>query len=263
VRKYLLIFLNSIRGFQSYQYLFRNPLRVTLTYWFMVSFALALTVVVIRYFEIKRELPTFTAEIAKNLPDFSFRDGETVTSAKTPVIVRETPVPIVLDPADTISNPPPEFTNGMFHIGKTKIKVWQQDATEPQIVPIKGFPDGKVDRDYLFRHGTHLSYILAPLLFVLLTLLFFVIGLLQALFFATLVSFLEKTIQPSFTFDEMLNISIYALTPGSLIVLVYWAVGVPLIPRDLIYFLAYIIFHVLASAACRRSMMPPSPELES
>ena len=257
MKNYLLIFWNSTRGFRSYQFLFRNPLKVTLVYWFLFCFALAAAVVTIQYVQWRRMLPVFAAEVAKNLPDFSFRNGQTFTTAETPVIVKTGALPIVLDPGEKITRLPPEFTNGMFHIGKTRIKVWASSASDPKIVPIKGIPDGKVDREYLVRFGTWLGYILAPLWLAVLTLLFFVIGLLQALFFATLVSFLDKAIQPSFTFDEMLNISVYALTPGCLIVTVYWAWGVALVPLDLVYFFAYIVFHVMGSGACRRSMMPP------
>lgn len=265
MKTYLLTFWNSIRGFGSYQLLFRNPLKVTLVYWFLVCFVLAATVVSLQYIKFRRMLPGFASEVSQNLPEFSFKDGQTVTSLKTPVIEKTGPKPIVLDPDDKITRPPPEFTNGMFHIGKTKIKVfWAGAANDPWIIPIKGFPDGRVDRDFLVNFGTLMGYVGAPLWFVILTLVFYLVGLLQALFFATLVSFLEKTIQPSFTFEEMLNISIYALTPGALIVTVYWIWGMfwgllP-IPFDLVYFLSYIIFHVMGSGACRRSLMPPDQE---
>lgn len=240
-------------------------MKVTLVYWFLVCFVLATAVVTAQYIQFRRVLPGFATEVSKNLPEFSFQNGQTVTTLQTPVIVKNGPQPIVLDPDDKIPRPPPGFTNGMFHIGKTKIKVfWAVTAADPWIIPIKGFPDGRVDRDFLIHFGTLMGYVGAPLWLVILTLIFFVIGLLQALFFATLVSFLEKTIQPSFTFDEMLNISIYALTPGALIVIVYWIWGVfwgllP-VPFDLVYFLSYIIFHVMGSGACRRTMMPPDEE---
>ncbi len=260
MKTYLLIFWNSIRGFRSYQFLFRNPLKVTLIYWFLFCLALAAAVVSIRYVQLKKMLPSFAAEVARNLPEFSFRKGETSTTLETPVIMNTGSVPIVLDPGDKITRPPPGFTNGMFHIGKTRIKVWMDSDGDPKIIPIKTFPDGKVDRDYILQLGQRLGYILAPFLFVVLTLVFFVVGLLQALFFATLVSFLEKAIQPSFTFDEMLNISVYALTPGSIIIAVYWAWGVAAIPLDLVYFFVYIVFHVMGSGASRRSMMPPAAD---
>ena len=262
MKTYALIFWNSIRGFRSYPALFRNPLRVTLVYWFLYCFMLAAAVAAVWYFRFERMLPEYATEAARNMPEFSFRNGELVTPLKTPVIADKGPRPIVLDPDEKIAQPLPGFTNGMFHIGKKKIRIWMKPDMDPVMFTIKTLPPGKVDRDYILRTGKQFGYVCAPFLFVVLALVFFVVGLLQSLFFATLVSFLEKTIQPSFSFDEMLNISVYALTPGSLIVAVYWAWGVALVPLDLIYFFAYIVFHVMGSGACRRSMMPPDPDEE-
>lgn len=257
MKAYLLIFWDSIRGFRSYQSLFRNHIRVTLIYWFLVCLVLGGVVASIHYLRFARALPIYAAEVSRGLPEFSFQNGRTVTSMPTPSISNTNRMPVVLDPEGKIDKLPPHFTNGMFHIGRSKIKVWPRPGADPMIVPLDGFPDGRVDQDYITRIGRQGGYVVAPFFWIVLTLVFFLLGLLQALFFATLVSFLEKTIQPSFTFDEMLNISIYALTPGALIVTVYWAWGISLVPYDLVYFFSYIVFHVMASGACRRSMMPP------
>jgi len=259
VKTYPLIFWNSIRGFRPYALLFRNPLRVTLVYWFLFCLVLSAAVASIQYSRYAKWLPLYVTEVCRTIPEFSFENGEMKTSLPTPVIADKGPRPIILDPAETIAKPLPGYTNGMVHIGRKVIKFWPKPDMEPGIFSIARFPSGKVDHDYLLDFGRQIGYVGGPFIFLVMTLGFFVAGLLQALFFATLVSFLEKTIQPSFTFDQMLNISIYALTPGSLIVAVYWAWGVALVPLDLIYFFVYIVFHVMGSGACRRSMMPPEP----
>jgi len=260
VKTYLQIFWNSIRGFQSYQLLFRNPLKVTLIYWFLFCVVLSTVIVSIRYARFSRELPVYAQEASKNLPEFSFKDGQMITPLPTPMISNTNACPIILDPDDKIAKPPDQFTNSVFQIGKSKIKIWMKPGTPPWILSIKDFPNGRVDGDYILELGKQGGYVMAPFLLVVMILLFYVIGLLQALFFATLVSFLEKTIQPSFTFEEMLNISTCALTPGAVIVTVYWAWGIMVIPYDLIYFFSYIVFHVMASGACRRSMLPPEQD---
>jgi hypothetical protein len=259
VKTYGLIFWNSIRGFRPYALLFRNPLRVTMVYWFLFCTVLSAAVATVQYVRYEKWLPLYVTEVSKNIPDFSFENGELKSSLAMPVIADKGPRPIILDPAETITKPLPAYTNGMVHIGKKRIKIWPKPDMEPGILSIDSFPSGKVDHDYLLGLGKQLGYVGAPFLFVVMTLVFFVVGLLQALFFATLVSFLEKTIKPPFTFEEMLNISVCALTPGSLIIAVYWAWNVALVPLDLIYFFVYIVFHVMGSGACRRSMMPPEP----
>jgi hypothetical protein len=242
--------------------LFRNPTRETLVYWFLVCLILGGVVASVQYVRFSRALPVYAAEVAKGLPEFSFQKGRTVTALPTPSVTNTNSVPIVLDPGEKFDKLPADFTNGMFHIGRSTIKVWTKPGADPVVVPIDGFPDGRVDQNYIMNLGTRAGYVVAPFFWVVLALVFFLVGLLQALFFATLVSFLEKTIRPSFSFDEMLNISIYALTPGALIVTVYWIWGVSIVPYDLVYFFTYIVFHVMASGACRRSMMPPGWEDE-
>jgi hypothetical protein len=241
-------------------------MRTALIYWFLLCFIVGMIAATVRTKDFLASMSKYAEMVSQNLPAFSISNGRVIAENPEMVSITNTNnFPIVLDPGNTITRPPPGYTNGMFHIGKDRISVWLRPEGDPLIVPLRSpsileFPDGKVDKEYVERFGKKFSYFMAPFMLVVLTLIFYLTGLLQAFFFAILVAFLEKAIRPTFTFEEILNISIYALTPAVLVVSVYWLWGVRVLPYDLIYFFTYLIFHVMASGACRRSLMPPGED---
>ena len=110
-----------------------------------------------------------------------------------------------------------------------------------------------MDRAYLDRLGKEARescLVLMPVAWLAIAAL----GLLQALGFASLGAFFERTMEPSLDFTHLFNVATFALTPGSLILTVYATVGFREVSFPLVYFGCYGVFLVLASSACREAL---------
>jgi hypothetical protein len=59
---------------------------------------------------------------------------------------------------------------------------------------------------------------------------------------------------PSFSFQQLFNLSVFALTPGCLIVAIYSTMNFDVVRQDLIYFSCYCLFLILASGECRAAL---------
>ncbi|MBV9463003.1 MAG: DUF1189 family protein [Verrucomicrobiae bacterium] len=263
MKTFAFIFWNAIRGFASYRSIFRLPSRVAVTYWIVFCFAIVGISLFIAYLEALAELPRTTSEMAQRLPPFSFQGGRLHAEVPTPAYSQTNVYPghieqVVLDPDHKITGPPSTMTNGFMRIGLDKIEMWRVPNEPPAEVLIKNLPDGKVDEAYLLRHFRDAIHILTPVLWIVLSLFACVVGLLQALFFTSLVAFLEKS-RGLFTYSQLLNISIFALTPASVFLAVYKIWDLEEFPYPYFYLFAYIIYHVLGTQACRDSLTPKGP----
>jgi hypothetical protein len=85
-----------------------------------------------------------------------------------------------------------------------------------------------------------------------------VLALMQAGFFSGIGSMMERGAAHPLSFQQLFNIALHATTPAAIIVTAYLAMRLPGLDLWLIYLIAYSIFLVGATHACRQ----PDPAAE-
>lgn len=129
------------------------------------------------------------------------------------------------------------------------------DTTPPAIVarevPLRGFPEGRVDGRY-WRQLIHTTVALGtPVMWLMVSSLGLLSCLIQAYLFALIASFMERSVPHPMTLAQLLNISIHAVTPAAIIVTAYMAMRLEGLSFWLIYLIAYGVFLIGATNACR------------
>jgi hypothetical protein len=189
------------------------------------------------------------------VPSFRIEHGRAMSNLPQPHYSNTNHFPIILDLKSEIEKPESQFPQGIV-ISREQFKFWLE-GTQVLSAPWTGWPDGEVNAAYIELIEKE-TFRLWPLVMMVVWFLFIAGGLIQALFFTIFVSFLEKTVQPSFTFQQIFNVALFAMVPSSLIVATYVSFQVNLVGLGLLYFCAYCFMMVTASNACRASLRPPS-----
>lgn len=255
-------------GFKTYRPFRDAPVTSSLKYLIqlMVLLALLLTVSLIPW--ALREGHEFAQWADAHLPKFGIKDGRVVTKSVQPFAVRRDDTLFILDTTGKVAAPDTNAPTGLL-IGADKAVVWVSNtkASPPVIVqrdvPLRGFPDGRVDAAY-WRRLIHTTLGLgAPLLWMLFTSLGLLTCLLQAYLFALVASFMERSVPHPMTLAQLLNIAIHAVTPAAIIVTAYLAMHLDGMTANmlwLIYLIAYGVFLIGATNACRDGRVERSPE---
>lgn len=202
--------------------------------------------------------PLIIKEAQAHLPEFEFRQGKAYSQLPQPHYSNTNQFPIIQDMQGTIKNPEKMFPKGLM-IKSDSLIFWDEDSPPRKVEWNPALPDGKVNADYLkdLQGQTVKAW---PVFLVIIWLGILLLGLVQALLFTTLAGFLERSMDPSFTFGQLLNLAIFALTPGSIIVAIYGSMGFHEVRKELIYFGCYCFFLIMASGACRDAMRIPEEE---
>jgi hypothetical protein len=144
--------------------------------------------------------------------------------------------------------------------------VWLTDTNAaPPVVyqgrsSLRGFPDGRVDGEY-FRKLVRWSLPVAlPLGWIVLTLVGTLTALLQAYVFSLIGSLLERSLPGSLSFSQLLNITLHAVTPAAILFTVYTALQLPGLDLWLVYLIAFGVFLLGATNACRDGKPEPEPD---
>lgn len=120
-------------------------------------------------------------------------------------------------------------------------------APTPIALPSQALPSGAVNGNYTQRY----LWKAIPIAFVMMTLLAFAACLAQSHLFAGFSSILEQHLPVRFTYWQLLNLATFAITPAAIIVTIYAAFGLEGLPLPIIYLVAYGIFLIGSSNACR------------
>ncbi len=161
-----------------------------------------------------------------------------------------------MDLEDEIKSPQTDYPRGGMVIKKTQVQFWVEDLVFPPTL-LKGFEDGEVNKEYLEKCGKDTVRRL-PVLTPILWLSIMLVGLIQAFLFTMFAGFLEKSMEPCFTFSQLFNIALFSLTPSSAIIATYASIGFTQVSWSLIYFACYCFFVVMASGVCRTALLPPN-----
>ena len=201
----------------------------------------------------------------KHLPPFSIHDGQVVTTAKQPFRTGSDDFLFVLDTTGTVTAPDPAAAQGVL-VMRDRFLVWFKPPNTPpeylrsQVQPLRGFPDGPVNGDYFRTQLQPVLLLSLPFVaggLVVAGLLFTVA---QACFFSWIGSMMERNAPHPLSFQQLLNIALHATTPAAIIVTAYLAMRLPGLDLWLVYLIAYGIFLVGATHACRNRDSAEQPQ---
>jgi hypothetical protein len=192
----------------------------------------------------------------QHFPEFSIHDGTISTTAAQPFYASDGDFLFILDTTGRVTGPDPRALQGLLFTADSFI-VWFKATNAPEAAvqsqrhSLRGFPDGVVNGDYFRNLIRAFLWVGLPFALVILILLALLSTLLQAYLFSFVASFMERSMPAPLRLPQLLNIAIHAVTPAAIIVTAYSAMRLHDLNLWAIYLIAYGIFLVGATNACR------------
>jgi hypothetical protein len=198
----------------------------------------------------------FASWADQHFPPFSIHDGKITTSAPQPFSASEGDFLFILDTTGKVTGPDPKTLEGILFTADSFV-VWLSTTNTPdgivqsQHQSLRGFPDGVVNGDYFRKLIRMFLWVGLPFAFVVLVLLALLSTLLQAYLFSIVASLMERSMPFPLRLQQLLNVAIHSVTPAAIIVTAYMAMRLSELNLWVIYLIAYGIFLVGATNACR------------
>ncbi len=245
-------------SFRAYRAVRDQPFTTSFKYLLKLVALLNLVVILSHLPVVLDAVNEFGAWADANLPPFAIRDGRVETEVEQPYYAGDDRVRFILDTTGVVTDADSAAEQGILVKAETYVYWVRMTNTTDQVrqleASLEGFPDGEVNGGYL-RHlmywmlpvGFPLAYLVAVLLALLMTLI-------QAYLFALIGSFIERGSQRALGLPQLLNVALHAATPGAVIVAVYTALRLEGIDLWLIYLIAYGVFLVGGTHACREAV---------
>ena len=252
-------------GFQSYRPVRDLPVTASLRY--LVQLVVLLVVILLASFVPwgLHRCEDLAGWMDKHLPPFSIQDGQVVTTAKQPFRTGTDDFLFVLDTTGAVTAPDPSVAQGIL-VMRDRFLFWFKPPNTPpeylrsQVQPLRGFPDGPINGDYFRSNLRPVLWVGLPFIAVGLVVAGLLLTLVQACFFSWIGSIMERSAPHPLRFQQLLNIALHAVTPAAIIVTAYLAMRLTDIDLWLIYLVAYGIFLVGATYACRQHDPSTEPQ---
>jgi hypothetical protein len=202
----------------------------------------------------------FSKWIDKHCPPFAIRDGHVETAVAQPYTSGDENFLFVLDTTGKVTKPDARAMRGLLFTSNSFV-VWAMATNTPgtavrsQAQSLRGFPDGVVDGEYLRRLIHSFLLVALPISLLAMVLIALLMCLLQAYFFSVVASLLERNLPSGLRLDQLLNIAIHAVTPAAIITTAYSFMRLEGLDLWLVYLVAYGVFVIGASNACREKPM--------
>lgn len=249
-------------SFTGYRQVCDRKWPATLWYLFRLVALLALALTVAWIPRILATTDRFAEWTDAHCPPFSLRDGKVVTAAPQPVLGGTEQFRIVLDTTGAITQPDTTAPFGLL-FNADQFLFWAANTNRPAPAvqtrrqSLAGFPDGAVNGGYvraLLRASLPVGL---PLLWIGLTLLGLLGVLAQIALFTVMTGLLERMTPVPLPTGQLANIIAHAITPAAIVLTVYAVLPLRDLNLGLIYLVAYSIFLVGGTTACRAAQSPP------
>jgi hypothetical protein len=200
----------------------------------------------------------------QHFPPFSIHEGRITTSAPQPFYASDGDFLFILDTTGEVTGPDPKALQGILFTADSFV-VWLKATNAPDAAiqsqrhNLRGFPDGIVNGDYFRKLIRTFLWVGLPFALVVLILLALLSTLLQAYLFSFVASFMEQSMPSPLRLPQLLNIAIHAVTPAAIIVTAYSAMRLHDLNLWVIYLIAYGVFLVGATNACRDKTVREKP----
>jgi len=241
---------SSATDFSFYRQIVRQKLSQTVVYFLLLLFSAAVVLTGFYYFYVKRELEYVVEWSQKHLPHITIRKGHVSSPVEQPYKVQEKDFAFFLDTTGVLTRLDPQVAAGVLVL-KDRV-FFKRPGLETQDMPLHWVKELDVDAQKVTQWKDKAVPLLGPFLFVT-----FLVGLvfsktLQALLFSMLFFVFSNSTITGLQFKELFNLSVYALTPPTLL-----GVFVQILQWDIahffwIYFFLYGAFMVGAFLQCRK-----------
>jgi hypothetical protein len=189
-------------------------------------------------------------------PDFAVQNGRIIAADRPPRVWGDETLRFVLDPEGRVAAPLSNALNcAVFTSNSLVYWMTLTNGTEAIVrsheMSLAGFPNGAVTGEYLRSVARSFLWVLVPFSWVFLTLGAMLICLIQAYVFSLIASLLERGLPHGLQLPQLLNIAIHAVAPAAIIFTAYKSLWLEGVDVWLIYIVAYGVFLIGASHACR------------
>ena len=253
--------------FQNYRAIRDVPVTTSLRF---IGQLIALLTVIIMVASISRArsfLNEFALRLDKHRPEFSIHDGKIETTVKQPYVWGDESLRFMLDTTGHTTAIDSNSMQGLLFTSNSFVYWLTVTNDDRHIIrghesSLAGFPNGPFNGDYFRSMMKTFLWVLIPFSWIFLTLAGTLVCLIQAYVFSLVASFLERNIPYGLRLPQLLNIAIHAVAPAAIIVTAYQAMWLEGVDLWLIYLIAYGVFLVGASSACRDLPNREEPEEE-
>ena len=254
--KFLRTIVALCSSFKSYRQI--RDLAVTTSLKHLIKLVSVLSVILLVSFIpwILENCDSFAQWADQHFPRFSIHEGKITTTATQPFYASEGDFLFILDTTGKVTGPDPKALQGILFTADSFV-VWFKATNAPEAAiqsqrhTLRGFPEGVVNGDYFRKLIRTFLWVGLPFALVVLILLALLSTLLQAYLFSFVASFMERSMPSPLHLPQLLNIAIHAVTPAAIIVTAYSAMRLHELNLWAIYLIAYGIFLIGATNACR------------
>ncbi len=251
-------------SFYSYREVRDLPVGSSIKYLLQLMTLLAL-VLTISFIPVARQgADSLATRFDAGRPAFSIKDGHVVTAVTNAQYWGGDGLRFGLVPSGQTTQIETQAIYGIVFSGDHFVFWTAVTNVTPPVVrtvenKLRGLPDGEVTGNY-FRQLMRVSLpVMLPVGWMALTLIGTVGGLLQAGTFSAVGSLMERSMQRPLSFTQLLNVTIHAITPAAILVTAYRAMQLPGLDLWLVYLIAFGVFLLGATNACRGDHPPELP----
>jgi hypothetical protein len=242
--------------FKNYRIIRDVPVATSLRFIGQLMALLMLVLLLASIPRVRASINEFALRLDKHRPDFAIADGKIESTARQPYVWGDPSLRFMLDTTGKIATPDSNAVQGVLFTSNSFIYWMTATNDDRRIVrshesSLAGFPSGRINGDYFRSMVKTFLWVLIPFSWLFLTLAGLLVCLIQAYVFSLVASFLERNIPHGLRLPQLLNIAIHAVAPAAIIVTAYKAMWLEGVDLWLIYLIAYGVFLVGASSACR------------
>ena len=254
--KFLSTVLEFCANFRNYRSIRDVSVRTALWYLIKLVFPVTLLILLALLPAGLRRVDGAAEWVDRHLPAFSLQDGRVTSAAPQPLRAGSDDFLFILDTTGATTQPDTNFLQGIllksdsfvFWIGATNAPT---PVFRTQNSSLHGFPDGKINGDYIRELFRSFLWVGGPVAWVLLTVMTLLIVLFHAIIFATFAGLMERGATRALNFWQLLNVSIHAATPAILVNAAFIALQLDSINLWWLYLIVYGLYLIGGVAASR------------
>ncbi|MBM3859437.1 MAG: DUF1189 domain-containing protein [Verrucomicrobia bacterium] len=247
-------------GFQTYRDVRDRPLTASLFYLAQLIILLGL-ILAFRFVPAGWRLTDTVGDWAQaHVPPFRIQQGNVIADVPQPYRAGDDNFLFLLDTTGKATAADPEAMHGVL-VTADALLFWMKPDRNPSLPVftqrhnLRGFPDSTITADYIrnfLRAGILMSI---PILFAAAS--FLVVA--QILLFSFAAAILERGMAGGLRWPQLFNIALHAVTPAAIIFTTYLAMRLEGFDLQLIYIIAYGVFLLGATNACRTPVAEETP----
>ncbi len=242
-------------GFRPYREVRDLPIRSSLLYLVQLLALLGL-VLAARFIPWGWQMSDIVGDWTQaHVPPFRIQQGKVVADTPQPYRAGDGDFLFLLDTTGKTTTADPQAMHGVLMTSDAFV-FWLKPDRDPaspvyaQRHSLRGFPDTEITADYVRNFVRTAVFMSVPMLLGGAL----CVALAQVLLFSFATAVLERSMANGLRWTQLFNIALHAVTPAATIFATYAAMRLQGLDLQLIYIIAYGIFLIGATKACREPM---------